>query len=141
MKTGTWIDIAKPQVAIMVPVLGWLMIAVSGVVLFIAFPGEYGGALLPQFIGRVGIPFGLLYIALQYAVAAYFGTSRVLWFVTGWFAVGAIRAIVGWALDINRFFADYGASFMEYLLCSGSCTSGMAFGIAIVRGWVYDQAD
>jgi hypothetical protein len=61
--------------------------------------------------------------------------------VTGWFMVGATLAIVCWALDINRFFADYGASFMEHLLCSGSCMSGMAFGIAIVRGWVYDQAD
>jgi hypothetical protein len=101
----------------------------------------YGGALLPEFIGKVGIPFGLVFMALQYAVAVYFGKSRVLWLVTGLFIVGAMLAIIGWALDIGGFLAEYGISSMEYLLCAGSCTSGMGFGVAIVRGWIYDQAD
>jgi hypothetical protein len=125
----------------MVSVIGWLMIVVSGLVFFIAFPGEYNNALLPEFIGTIGIPFAIAYTVLQYAVAAHFGKSRVLWLVTGLFVAGAMLGAVGRAIDIHGFFAEHGISYPEYVLCGGACVSGLGLGIAIVRGWVYDEAD
>ncbi len=119
---------------------GWLMIVVSGVVLFVAFPGEYGGsALVPRFIGAIGLPFGLAFAAFQYAVAVRFREAKVLWLVSGLFALGAMLGIVGRAIDLHGLCAEYSISYAEYVVCSGACASGMGLGIAIVRGWVYDD--
>jgi len=121
--------------------LGWLMIAVSGLVLFLAFPGEYNAVLLPQFIGNVGLPFAIVHTAFQYGLAVYFRKSRVLGLVTALFVVGILLGAVGRAIDIHGFFAEHRISYVKYLLCSGSCVSGLGFGVAIVRGWVYDETD
>jgi hypothetical protein len=120
---------------------GWLMIVLSALVLFAAFPGEFDYAPLPDFIGTVGLPFALVYGTMQVAFVAYFRKARVVWLVTGLFIVGVLLSAIGRAIDIHGFFARHGISYMEYVLCGGSCVSGLGFGIAIVRGWVYDQAD
>ena len=120
---------------------GWLMIAVSGLVLFAAFPGRYNVALLPEFIGTLGVPFAIAYISFQFVLAAYFKKSRILWLVIGCFLAGVILSAIGRAIDIHGFFAKHQISYFEYLLCGGACVSGLGFGIAIVRGWVYDEVD
>ena len=125
----------------MVLLAGWLMIAVSGLVLFAAFPGKYNLALLPEFIGTFGVPFAITYIAFQSALAAYFKKSRILWLVMGCFLAGVMLSVIGRAIDIHGFFVKHQISYFEYLLCGGVCVSGLGFGIAIVRGWVYDETD
>jgi hypothetical protein len=125
----------------MASLAGWMMIVVSGLVLFVAFPGEYNFALLPEFIGSVGIPFAIAFAAFQYALAAHFRKARVLWLVTGLFVVGIMLGAVGRAIDMDGFFAEHRISYLKCLLCGGSCVSGLGFGIAIVRGWVYDETD
>jgi hypothetical protein len=124
--------------ASLVHLAGWLMIGVGGAVLFAAFPGETNVALLPEFIVRVGTPFAVVYTAFQAALVPYFRKSRVLWLVIGLFAVGAILGAIGRAIDIDGFCARHGISYTQYVLCGASCVSGVGFGIAIVRGWVYE---
>ncbi len=126
---------------IMAPLAGWLMIVVSGLVLFAAFPGQYNVTLLPEFIGTVGVPFAIAYIAFQCALVGYFKKARVLWLVMALFVVGVMLSIVGRAIDIHGFYAEHHVSYLEYLLCGGACVSGLGFGIAIVQGWVYDESD
>ena len=121
----------------MAPLTAWLMIVVSGLVLFAAFPGRYNTVLLPQFIGTLGIPFAIIFTVIQYAVAVQFRKPRVLWLVTGLFVTGAMLATIGRAIDLHGFFAEHNISYTAYLLCGGACTSGFGLGIAIVRGWVY----
>jgi hypothetical protein len=121
-------------------IAGWVMIVVSGAILFAAFPGEYGGsALLPRFIGAVGLPFGLAFAAIQCAVAAYFRKARVLWLVVALFIVGAVLGAFGRAIDIDGFCAKQHISYITYVVCGGACVSGLGLGIAIVRGWVYND--
>lgn len=124
----------------MEPVIGWVMIVVSGAVLFAAFPGKYGSAaLLPDFIGTVGLPFALAFVALQYVVAARFRRAKVLWLVTGLFAIGAMLGVVGRVIDVHGFCVEHNISYAEYVLCGGACVSGLGLGIAMVRGWVYED--
>ncbi len=121
-------------------IAGWVMIVVSAAVLLAAFPGQYGGgAMLPQFIGSVGLPFGLIFAAFQGAVALRLGKAKVLWLVSGLFLTGAMLGAVGRALDLDRLGAKYGVSYAEYVVCAAACVSGIGLGIAIVRGWVYED--
>jgi hypothetical protein len=120
--------------------IGWLMIVVSGAVLFAAFPGKYGSrALLPEFIGTFGLPFALAFAAVQYAVAARLRRAKVLWLVTVLFVIGAILGTVGRAIDLRGFCAEHNISYAEYVLCGGACASGLGLGIAMVRGWIYED--
>lgn len=124
----------------MVSIIGWLMIVVGGAVLLVAFPGKYGsGPLLPEFLGTVGLPFALAFAAIQYAVAARFRRAKVLWLVTVLFAIGAILGTVGRAIDLHGFCAEHNISYAEYVLCGGACVSGLGLGIAVVRGWIYED--
>jgi hypothetical protein len=121
-------------------IAGRLMIVVSAGVLFVAFPGEYGNhSLLPGFIGGVGLPFGLVFAAIQCAVAVHFRKAKVLWLVAGLFVVGALLGTFGRAIDVDGFCAEHHISYAAYIVCGGACASGLGFGIAIVRGWVYDD--
>lgn len=122
----------------MAPLAAWLMIVVSGLVLFAAFPGKYNIVLLPQFIGTLGIPFAIAFTAIQYGVAVQFRKPRVLWLVTGLFIAGAMLATIGRVIDLHGFLAEHNISYTAYILCGGACASGFGLGIAIVRGWVYE---
>lgn len=124
----------------MTSLAGWLMIVVSGLALFVAFPGQYDNAPLPGLVGTIGIPFAIAYMAFQLVLAAYLSKARVWWLVTGLFLVGVMLSAVGRAVDFHGVFAEHNISYVEYLLCGGSCTSGLGLGIATVRGWTHDKA-
>lgn len=114
------------------------MIVVGGLVLFAAFPGRYNVTYFPEFIGTFGAPFAIVFMAFQLALAVHLKKARVLWLVIGLFSAGVALGFVGRAIDIHGFCAEHQISYLEYLLCGGSCASGLGFGIAIVNGWIYD---
>ena len=123
----------------MTPLAGWVMIVVSALVIYAAFPGRFNVVFLPRFLGAFGIPFAILYLGAQYALAAYLRRRRGLLLVTVLFILGAALGALGRAVDIHGFFAEHDISYFEYVLCAGSCVSGLGFGIALVRGWVYEE--
>ena len=120
-------------------IAAWLMIMLSLGVMFAAFPGRYNVVYAPGFIGNYGLLFGLLYAAAQYAVAVFLKSRRAVVLISGLFLVGAGLGAIGRALDIHGFYAEHNVSYTSYVFASGACASGLAFGIAIVRGWVAEK--
>ena len=124
----------------MATIVGWVMLVVGGGVMIAAFPGKYGtGPMAPQFLGAFGVPFALVFTVVQCVAAAQFRKAKVLWLVAGLSVGGAMLGLIGRTIDLHGFCAEHHVSYFAYVLCAGACVGGIGLGIAMIRGWVYED--
>ena len=120
-------------------IAAWLMIVVSGIVMYVGFPGQNKPVFLPTLVGAWGIPFAVIFSASLLLVAISCKNLQIIGLMVLFFVIGAALGAMGRAVDLHGILADNNVSYTAYSLCAGSCVAGLGLGIAILRGWCVDE--
>jgi len=71
--------------------IGWTLIVLSVIVVFGTLRGKYGGGpLLHQLVPFFGVPFVVMFLAVQAGICFWFRTKTGLAWIAGAFVVGLI---------------------------------------------------
>jgi len=120
-------------------IAGWVFTALGLFVLFAVYPGRPGGIVFPGLLPIFGLPFALMFLACQYGVALYLRSRRGMFLVTAVLIAGMALGGCGHAMDLWGELAEHNIPALRYVVGAGACASGVALGIALLRGWVRDE--
>jgi len=130
--------------------VGWILIVLSVFVVFGTLRNKYGGGPpLHQLVPYFGIPFVILFVAVQASLCLWFRTKIGLLWITGAFVVGLIAGGIGESIwskrapappnpTVEQVLEEHGFPTSDYdwtrhKLVSGVCLSGIALGFGFVR--------
>ena len=129
---------------------GWTLIVLSVFIVFGTLRNKYGGGPpLHQLVPYFGIPFVVLYLAVQSGLCFWFRTKMGFVWMAGALVVGLIGGSIGESIwserttplqnpAMERVLKEHGIATSHYdwtrhKLISGVCLSGIALGFGFVR--------
>lgn len=119
----------------MLQLAAWAFVVLAIVVLVTTFPGR-GHIMVPSLLPVFGVLFALVFLLVQYAFAVWLRSWRAGGLVTGICLLGMGLGGCGAAMDLWGELAEHNVSALRQVLVAGACASGLALGMAVLRGWV-----
>ncbi len=125
--------------------IGGTLVAISLGVIILTFPGRYSHAVLvPELVPVFSVPFGIVFLLTQYALAAGMKSYKALALVTGFFIVGMglayVRKIVWGGTGNPMILSSTGnveITLARHAVVAGACISGLVFGAALLKDYLY----
>ena len=119
----------------MLQLAAYVFVALGLAALVTTFPGR-GHIMVPGLLGVFGVPFAIIFLLLQYGLAAMLRSWRAVALVTAVCLLGMGLGGCGAAMDLWGELEKHGVSPLRQVLVGGACVSGIAFGAAVLKGWV-----
>ncbi len=118
------------------------LIGISAFVMIFTFPMRISHTILIKPLVRIfGVEFAIAFIAAQVVLLVLMKSYRGLALAAGLFGVGMLLGWIGMTQPLGYGdVATPGFTAGRHILAAGVCVSGLAVGIALVKGWLRKPA-